>query len=118
MGLKADFLLEDSVQVHTQSTRLDFVVEALNSFGNPASLSDFSNAEYHIVDNNDNIVVRKTLGDGIIQDNHYYRVSIPASEMNFSGSHRHAFYLYNTLGEVLEPVFNDIFYIKPTTFIN
>lgn len=108
MGLTANFNKYTDTNEAAQHSDFSFYAEVLADDGvTPRPATDFIDAEYIIADLKDNIVIKKTLGDGISVEDDKFLVKVDDTELDFHGAYQHQFVVYNLLGERRSPIFQN-----------
>jgi hypothetical protein len=109
MGLAVNFGTKIGRLTAYQYSDFIFKVEIEDKSNNnevtPAA--NFSHAEYLIADSNQQVVIRKSLGEGITVVDSKFHIKVDDLEMDFEGSYTHQLIVFDTAGNKLNPVFRE-----------
>jgi hypothetical protein len=106
MGLKYDFHLAFTGYTAYQHTDYNFDVEILDDDGVVIDPSIYTNAQYIIgqVDTGAPIS-RQSLGNGIEVVGQLFKVRVPREDLKYADTFLEQFVVFDSIGDVLEPVF-------------
>jgi hypothetical protein len=96
-------MADDTLYQNADNRFLTSVTSGID--GSSVSATVFPDAFYVIADKRGEVLIQKTLGDGITVDGDNFKVFIDDGELTFFGNYTHQFSVQDVEGNILPPVF-------------
>lgn len=95
-----------AVDILFQNSDNKFNVSVTSGIDNSVLAANlFSDAFYVIANKRGDILLQKTLGNGVTVDGDLFLVTLDDGELTFFGNYEHQFSVVDTAGNILPPVF-------------